>query len=180
MSHMVCKALEFFDVFYFLKFFKVSNVTLRAPIYCKKHLLAQLKSSCWQTNNTLIICRNVLFEYISQDLQWTWNYFQGIYKNNSLNNLNEVTKSILTLNNSFYSELINTEPIPVSWSGGTTSTKKIRQGYWTSHQAPCKPHCSYTFFLSGFSFTNIHESHLGGHLFISSLPLPPTSQALEH
>ena len=129
LSHMVCKALEFLDVFYFLKFFRVSDVTLRAPIYCKKHLLAHLKSSCWQTKNTLIICRNILFEYnaISQDLQWTWNYFQGIYKNNSLNNLNEVTKSILTLNNSFYSELklINTEPIPVSWSGGTTSTKKL-------------------------------------------------------
>ena len=162
LSHMVCKALEFLDVFYFLKFFRVSDVTLRAPIYCKKHLLAHLKSSCWQTKNTLIICRNILFEYnaISQDLQWTWNYFQGIYKNNSLNNLNEVTKSILTLNNSFYSELklINTEPIPVSWSGGTTSTKKIRQGYWISHQAPCKAHCSYIFFFYlGFlsrTFTN--------------------------
>ena len=40
------------------------------------------------------------------------------------------------------------------------------------------------FFLSGFSFTSIHESQdcrgRGGHVFISSLPLPPASQTLRH
>ena len=40
------------------------------------------------------------------------------------------------------------------------------------------------FFLSGFSFTSIHDSQdsrgRGGYLFNSSLPLPPASQALRH
>ena len=42
------------------------------------------------------------------------------------------------------------------------------------------------FFLSGLSFTKIHESQdcrgRGGgvHFFNSSLPLPPTSQTLRH
>ena len=40
------------------------------------------------------------------------------------------------------------------------------------------------FFLSGFSFTNIHDSRDsregGGYLFNSSLPLPPASQTLRH
>ena len=38
------------------------------------------------------------------------------------------------------------------------------------------------FFLSGFSFTNIHDSRdsrgRGGYLFNSSLPLPPATQTL--
>ena len=41
-----------------------------------------------------------------------------------------------------------------------------------------------SFFLSGYSFTNIHESHdcrgRGRHFFNSSLPLPPASQTLRH
>ena len=40
------------------------------------------------------------------------------------------------------------------------------------------------FFLSGFSFTNIHESQdcrgRGGHFFNSSLPLPPALQTLRY
>ena len=40
------------------------------------------------------------------------------------------------------------------------------------------------FFFSGFCFTTIHESQdcrgIGGHLFNSSLPLPPASQAFTH
>ena len=40
------------------------------------------------------------------------------------------------------------------------------------------------FFLSGFSFMNIHDSQdsrgRGGYLFNSSLPLPPASQTLRH
>ena len=40
------------------------------------------------------------------------------------------------------------------------------------------------FFLSGFSFPNIHDSQdsrrRGGYLFTSSLPLPPVSQTLRH
>ena len=44
--------------------------------------------------------------------------------------------------------------------------------------------CLFVFFLSGFSFTSIHDSQdsrgRGGYLFNSSLPLPPASQALRH
>ena len=40
------------------------------------------------------------------------------------------------------------------------------------------------FFLSGFSFTNIHEPQdcrgRGRHFFNSSLPLPPASQTMRH
>ena len=40
------------------------------------------------------------------------------------------------------------------------------------------------YFFSGFCFTTIHESQdcrgIGGHLFNSSLPLPPASQAFTH
>ena len=40
------------------------------------------------------------------------------------------------------------------------------------------------FFLFGFSFTHIGDSQTagegGGHLFSSSLPLPPVSQTLRH
>ena len=43
---------------------------------------------------------------------------------------------------------------------------------------------NFCFFFSGFCFTTIHESQdcrgIGGHLFNSSLPLPPTSQAFTH
>ena len=48
-------------------------------------------------------------------------------------------------------------------------------------QIPC---FNFFFFLSGFSFTNIHDSRDsregGGYLFNSSLPLPPASQTLRH
>ena len=41
-----------------------------------------------------------------------------------------------------------------------------------------------SFFLCGFSFTNIHQSQdcreRGGHFFNSSLPFSPSSQTLTH
>ena len=52
--------------------------------------------------------------------------------------------------------------------------------FYTLHAAVS----THFFFLSGFSFTNIHESQDcregGGHFFNSSLPLPSASQTLRH
>ena len=53
----------------------------------------------------------------------------------------------------------------------------------TITKPPYQTTCSF-FFLSGFSFTNIHESQdcrgRGRAFLNSSLPLPPASQTLRH
>ena len=63
---------------------------------------------------------------------------------------------------------------------------------WSDHPSGSRRICLYYresldvkkkfFFLSGFSFTNIHRTagEGGGYLLDSSLPLPPASQTLRH